>query len=190
MSERTQLQPVAGLGREVRLPPPPRKTQPVSTSMTDSQESERPQSATQPAEATAERPRRGPGRPRRVRSAADAGGLQSMTLSLPAAVVEALKLRARADGITQVEVLLDALSVSQDDLRDLVARSQEKPVSDGVFLRRSTRKPAEPKATLSLGVLAANIEAIDRISIEVGASSRSALCAVALRSYLGVPPLG
>ena len=110
--------------------------------------------------------------------------MQAITLSLPAALVVALKARAREDRATQPETLMDALSATQERLADLVAQAHTPVVSDGLFVRKQTRASSEPMATLSLRLLSGNVEAIDRLAASSGAPSRSALCAAALRAYL------
>jgi hypothetical protein len=80
---------------------------------------------------------------------------------------------------------MDALSATRDRLGDLLARAMTPPTSDGLFLRRPPhRTTTDPMATLSLRLLAANLTAIDELVTMHQASSRSALCATALREYL------
>ncbi|MFV0533904.1 MAG: hypothetical protein ACK5MR_09645 [Cumulibacter sp.] len=188
MTERPALDPVAGLAKGVTLPPPPARprsqrtparAEPLEPSpATKGREVEstgrsvvRPSSKAQPKDSTK----------------ADAEGvMQAITLSLPAALVVALKARARADRTTQPETLMDALSATQERLADLVARMQATVISDGLFLRKQARTSSDPMATLSLRLLAGTVEAIDRLAALVDAPSRSALCAAALKEYLGV----
>ena len=110
--------------------------------------------------------------------------MQAITLSLPADLVTAFKTRARDDHTTQPETLMDALSATQDQLAELLTETQAPAVSDGLFLRKQTRANNEPMATLSLRLLSDNVDAIDRLATSANASSRSALCAAALRAYL------
>lgn len=111
--------------------------------------------------------------------------MRPITLSLPAAIVSQVKDRARAERVTQPEVVMDALIANYDDLGDLLQEGRRQLESDGLFLRRPTgRGTAEPMATLSMRMLARNVEAIDRLVQTHEAPSRSALCLAALRSYL------
>ena len=111
--------------------------------------------------------------------------MRPITLSLPAAIVSQIKDRARAERVTQPEVVMDALIANHDDLGELLHETRGQLKSDGLFLRRPTgRGTAEPMATLSMRMLARNVEAIDRLVRTHDAPSRSALCLTALRSYL------
>lgn len=112
--------------------------------------------------------------------------IQATTLSLPAAVVTALKARAVADRVTHAEVLLDALSASAGELADLVRSTRPRPTREGLFLRLPTRGPAEPMATLSVRMLTRNVETIDDLVATTEAASRSLLCTAALRRYLNL----
>jgi len=106
-------------------------------------------------------------------------------LSLPTAIVRQLKDRARADRTSQPEVIMDALSSVHHDLGKLLAEREQPVVSDGLFLRKSSRTgSSEPLATLSLRMLSSNIDAIDELVSRHQAPSRSALCLVALKAYL------
>lgn len=111
--------------------------------------------------------------------------MRPITLSLPAAIVSQVKDRARAERVTQPEVVMDALTANHDDLGDLLQEGRRQLESDGLFMRRPAgRGTAEPMATLSMRMLARNVEAIDRLVQTHEAPSRSALCLAALRSYL------
>ena len=111
--------------------------------------------------------------------------MRAVTLSLPAPLVTAIKDRARAERVSQPDVLMDALSATRDRLDVLLAPVTAPPISDGLFLRRQAqRTTTDPLATLSLRLLAANLTAIDDLVIKHQAPSRSALCAAALRGYL------
>jgi len=97
-----------------------------------------------------------------------------------------VKDRARADRVSQPDVLMDALSAAHDRLEVLLAPARTPSVSDGLFLRRRPqREVTDPMATLSMRLLAANLAVIDELVTRYQAPSRSALCAVALREYLG-----
>lgn len=111
--------------------------------------------------------------------------MRPVTLSLPAVVVTQLKARARNDRVSQPEVLMDALTATHGRLDSLIESADEQPKSDGLFLRRSTpRGAAQPMATLSMRMLARNLDTIDQLVETHAAPSRSALCLIALRNYL------
>lgn len=186
---RPPMAPVAGLGRTSTIPaPPPRRPTP--------------ERAPAPVQATPQRdpavaPEKGggagrreskPEQPaRRIRSA-EAAVMRPVTLSLPTALVQAVRDRARRDGISQPDVLMDAIIASQNELTSLLAdgHDAQKLHSDGVFVRRTggERSP-EPLATLTLRLLSPNVDAIDDLVRRHEAPSRSALCMTALRAYLG-----
>lgn len=105
-------------------------------------------------------------------------------LSLPGSLLEQLRARARSTGRSQPDVLMDAISASQERLEDLVHQAQVAPVKDGMFLRRPKSQRAEPMATLTLRMLTPNVDVIDKLVTSTKAPSRSALCAAALRHYL------
>ena len=110
---------------------------------------------------------------------------RAITLSLPAGVVTQVKQRARVDGISQAEVVMDAVAATVDRLGDLLARDVP-VVSDGLFVRRAApRGRDEPLSTLPLRMLSPNVDAIDELVSMHQAPSRSALCLAALRVYLG-----
>ena len=171
MSERARLQPAPGLARASVIPPPPaRRPDP----------SPRPPVVATAAAAKTSAPRDQPSRvrPRSV-------GMRPVALSMPAALVADLKERARRDGISQPEVILDALRATSDQLGEFLAEREDRPASDGMFLRLPARRGnAEPTATLSIRLLAPNIAAIDALVDRHGAPSRSRLCAVDLQHYL------
>jgi len=99
-----------------------------------------------------------------------------------------VRARARRDGVSQPDVLMDALVATVDRLPGLLAQvgGQSQARSDGLFLRTAGGPSAsgEPLGTLTLRMLGQNVDAIDNLTSEHGAASRSALCATALREYL------
>lgn len=189
---RPPLAAVPGLAKGITLPPPPpRSTAKKSPAHSNPPEQLVGEAPDRPTIAVDDDPvaEAIPQRRSRSRAAAAAtptaeGTMQAITLSLPAALVVALKTRAREDRVTQPETLMDALSANHDRLTDLVAEAQAPAISDGLFLRKRNRTNNEPMATLSLRLLSGNVEAIDRLAATSGAPSRSALCAAALRAYL------
>lgn len=109
-----------------------------------------------------------------------------MTLSLPASLVARVKDRAHGDRTTQPDVLMDALTSAVGRVSQLLAAASTPPTTDGLFLRRPAQHPpTDPMATLSLRILSRNLATIDDLVVKYGAPSRSALCAAALRDYLG-----
>ena len=107
-----------------------------------------------------------------------------ITLSLPSDLVVKIKEHARHQRLTQPAVLLDALSASQDRLGELIASRRPVEQLDSLFIRTSPQVRTEPMATLSMRLLAPNVDVIDQLVVKYGAPSRSTLCAVALRDYL------
>lgn len=167
---RSPLPAVQGLARTASLPPPP----------------PRPAAAAQPPmEAVAEPRPAQLAQAMTARASESAQLIRNTTLSLPTAIVRQLKDRARADRTSQPEVIMDALSSVHHDLGKLLAEREQPVVSDGLFLRKSSRTgSSEPLATLSLRMLSSNIDAIDELVSLHQAPSRSALCLVALKAYL------
>ncbi len=179
MTARSPLSPVQGLARTVSIPPPPARPSPA----TQGQETPAaPTTAGQESPASARRTTRTAGP---TRKSDEAHTTRAVTLSLPASIVTRVKDRARADRVSQPDVLMDAVSAALDNLHHLLEGEERLPVSDGIFVRRPTRRSSpEPMATLSLRLLARNVDVIDELVTRFDARSRSSLCAVALRNYL------
>lgn len=113
--------------------------------------------------------------------------MRPVTLSLPSALVQAVRDRARRDGTSQPDVLMDAIVAAQGELASRLAEDagQKNLHSDGVFIRRAAgERGREPLSTLTLRLLSPNVDAIDELVRRLEAPSRSALCTSALRSYL------
>lgn len=175
MSARAPLTPVQGLARTAKLPPPPpRRTAAPAEEPAPAQSPKPPVASARPEN-----------RPTPARSES-AQMMRSITLSLPSMVVRQIKERARADGIPQAEVVMDALLTTRDELGQLLEQHHQPAISDGLFVRRvgARRGESEPLSTLSLRMLSSNVEAIDGLATAHGAPSRSALCLAALRAYL------
>lgn len=165
---RSPLPAVQGLARTASLPPPPPRPAAVAEPPTEA--------AADPAQ---------PAHAKMARASESAQLIRNTTLSLPTAIVRQLKDRARADRTSQPEVIMDALSSVHHDLGKLLAEREQPVVSDGLFLRKTSRTgSSEPLATLSLRMLSRNIDAIDELVSQHQAPSRSALCLVALKAYL------
>lgn len=182
MSQRTPLNAATGLSRTDRLPaPPPRPASgqepPAETPSRDAGESPAP---TKPSGGV---PQSGGGA-RGPRRASDSAKTYAKTsISMPADLAAAWRERAREEGSTQVEVLLDAIHASHERLGDLLEQAQAGTTSDGLFVRRAPREAAAV-TLVSMKMLSANLSAIDDLVRQHQAPSRSALCAAALRAYL------
>src|SRR5699024_1797837 len=112
--------------------------------------------------------------------------MRTVTLSMPASRVEKLRNRATVDSVVQPDVFLDPISAAQSRFDELLAKSAPAVNSDGLFLRRASKtRSLVPMSTISLRLLTANVEAVDRLVEAHGAPSRSALCVAALADYLG-----
>lgn len=181
--EREPLAAVPGLSRTAKVPPPPpRRVRPAERIHPGPSTDHSPSATPSPAGPQA---RTRPSATPHQAASASAEIMRAVTLSLPASLVALVRARARADQVSQPEVLMDALAASQDRLDELLEAAVAPPRSDGLFLRRATQHvPAEPMATLSLRLLAPNLEAIDNLATDHEAPSRSALCAAALLDYL------
>ena len=185
-TERPTLSAVPGLSRDMTIPPPPARPAPRRPAVVaETQSADEPNPRPEKSETdTSNALRHRSARRDRQEVVKTQGAMQAITLSLPADLVTAFKARARDDHTTQPETLMDALSATQDQLAELLTETQAPAVSDGLFLRKQTRANNEPMATLSLRLLSDNVDAIDRLATSANASSRSALCAAALRAYL------
>lgn len=174
------VKPGVGPSRTAVIPGPPRGRQPRGS------EPAAPVETTQPALEREKRqdvtPR--PARPSSGPRSQSAATVRPIGLSLPSSLLAQLRERARSTGVTQPDLLMDAISAAHGQLQDLVAPGKDAPVKDGMFLRRPSARGVEPLATLTLRMLAPNVAVIDELVASTGASSRSALCAAALRHYL------
>lgn len=178
------VKPGTGPSRTAAIPGPPRGRRPRGS------EPAAPVDTTQPAlerekrrENVTPRPAR-PSRPSSGPRSRSAATVRPIGLSLPSSLLAQLRERARSTGVTQPDLLMDAISAAHEQLQDLVAPGKDAPVKDGMFLRRPSARGVEPLATLTLRMLAPNVAVIDELVASTGASSRSALCAAALRHYL------
>lgn len=177
---RAPLAPVPGLSRTASISPPPtRRVVP------EHQDAAAADSVTQVIGKSGP-----PARPVKVtttsvRMSDTAQTMRSVTLSLPSGVVRQIKDRARAERVSQPELVMDALIAARGRFDDLLAAERRPTVSDGLFLRRtSSRSNNDPLATLSLRMLVSNVAAIDDLVQTHHAPSRSALCLAALKAYL------
>ena len=169
-SERRPLEAVPGLAAP-KIPPPPRR--PTAASMPASGGDAADESAIGPRAVPVTKPTA----PRR------AAGMKWVSLSLPISLVGKIKERSQLERISQPSVLLDAISATHDQLGGILAAKTDSVAEVGLFVRRSTSS-SEPTATFSVRLLAENVEVIDGLVTQLGAPSRSALCAAALEVYL------
>lgn len=182
MSERTPLPAVAGLARTAKLPPPPTRrprrvpvTEPETPVMEQQAEQDQPDTR-----------KTGPVERRKVlaQSGKPTLPMRSTSLTLPVDLIARVRERARSEEISQADLLLDAISATQDSLDVSEWQDTQARTDDGLFVRTPTREQHGPVATLSLRLRGENLQAIDGLVERLGAPSRSALCAAALRTYL------
>lgn len=179
MTTRHPLAPVTGLKRTSSLPPPP-----LRISRNDHNATE----LTEPDSTTA----RGTAQPDAIASQqvsntsrrTDADTIRAISLSLPLALVKALKERARAERITHAEVLMDAVTSQRADLTELVENAKPRTQADPLFTRRPRLGNTTTYVALSLRMMSGNVTALDELTQRHNADSRSQFCAAALTGYL------
>lgn len=184
MSDRAPMPPVKGLKPGERLSPPPaRRPQPPPVRAVPAGEP----GPTGDVEAGSKASRRRSA-PRQTTVKDAAGTRPAISISVPPRVAQRWRDRARTDGTSQPDVLMDALVAHQSQLTELVSSAGHLPtVSDGLFERTPAKagEDSELHVTMSLRLLARNLKVIDRLVAEHKAKSRSQLAAVALDAYLG-----
>lgn len=187
MTVRPPLAPVTGLSRTSNLPPPPPRTRATQNHDHDSDATASPTPGTT-ARTTAPLAAVGPGgRPEpRPQPAHKADTVRAISLSLPLPLVEALKTRARADRITHAEVLMDAVTAQQDNLTELIENAKPHTQTGAIFTRHQRRGDAPTYVALSLRMMSGNVAALDDLTHQHNADSRSQLCSAALTHYLNV----
>ena len=129
---------------------------------------------------------------RRERAGRRAGSpRRQISLSCPASIAAAWKDHSQASGLSLVDVLLDAVSTTHENLPSLVRARQDgeaaasQAVPDGLFWRvPGPVRTSEPFVTMPLRMLSANVDVLDRLVHETGADSRSQVSVVALDAYL------
>lgn len=179
MTARQPLAPVTGLKRTSRLPaPPPRTKRP------DSPDSPTAEPTASPTTASPDAGVQGKERTTQQQRDADVDTIRAISLSLPLPLVEALKNRARAERITHAEVLMDAVTTQQPNLTELIADTKPHTQTDALFTRRQRQSKAPVYVALSLRMMAANVSALDVLTQQHNADSRSQFCAAALTGYL------
>lgn len=187
MIHREPMAPVKGL-KKPTLPPPTSRpatlkaVPPVEEDLTASPN----QATADPVVVPKPRPRvsrssKGAARPR----SADADIVKAVSVSVPLPLAEAWRDRAKQDGVSQVDVLLDAIVAHRDDLSRLVdeARHPQPIVNDGLFDRRPS-SPTVRSVGISLRIKANNLEVIDQLAEQHGASKRSPFVVAVLTAYL------
>lgn len=173
------VKPGTGPSRTAAIPGPPPARRPQGSEPAPEQPAP---AVEEEAQARPPRPAQRPAASTTPRSQA-AATVRPVGLSLPTSLLAQFRERARSTGVTQPDLLMDAISAAQGQLHDLV-KPADAPVDDGLFLRRPSTKAEEPLATLTLRMLAPNVAVVDDLVQSTGAPSRSALCAAALRHYL------
>lgn len=181
MTARQPLAPVTGLKRTSSLPPPPprsrRRDQDANETTTNPSTTAR--ITAQPgAVAPVGQQEGGPQRDPSVDT------IRAISLSLPLPLVEALKSRARAERITHAEVLMDAVTAQQGNLTELIDNAKPHTQTDALFTRRQRQGGAPIYVALSLRMMSRNVSALDALTQQHDADSRSQLCAAALTGYL------
>lgn len=176
------VKPGTGPSRTAAIPGPPKGPRPRGSEPAAPVETTRPAPEREKGPDVAPRP--APSTPSSGPRSQSAATVRPIGLSLPSSLLAQLRERARSTGVTQPDLLMDAISATHEQLQDLVSPAQDAPVKDGMFLRRPSVRTVEPLATLTLRMLAPNVAVIDELVASTGASSRSALCSAALRHYL------
>lgn len=193
MSERPSLKPIAGLkpgDRAGAIPPPPRRRQgqsvaaPAGEAVVD--DASKSVSQREVGEGPGGAASRGKSSSSRPKASQGAEVIRNVPIFLPAELADRFRAAAREQRISQVNLLLDALTATRDQLGELVAADQPK-ASDGLFARPAPRGGEVVSATLNLRTVSGNIDTIDRLAEEAGAKSRSQLMRLAVAHYLDNP---
>ncbi len=109
-----------------------------------------------------------------------------MTLSLPIRTCASMRARVKHDESTLANVLMDAITATQDDLPDLVAKVRKQFRTDGLFVRKEA-KDVEERSTVTFNMRVQNVRALDNLAEQLAAESRSQMCRAALDAYLADP---
>lgn len=171
--QRTPLTPVTGLSRAAGLPAPPARRPAAAL-----------QVAAEPAQSARETPRPNPKLRTRATTSRDATVTRAVSISLPVDLAAQVRVQARSAGVSQADVLMDAVLAHRDHLTDLIVAARPAPARDDLFVRSAPRAPAGPYVALSLRMKSPNVDVLDRLVQEHGAASRSQLCAAALAAHL------
>jgi len=179
MSERPALRPVTGLSLK-SLPAPPRRVPAARpTPASDDKGGGSPATAgIQQSAASTPRSGMSVGPP----ISGTIPAIRAISVSLAVPLAELLKLRARTTGQPKAQMVLDAVLEARHELSGLVAdRRRAGEWTDELFVRTATAA-TEPRTTVSLRMLARNVEALDDLVEQTGAASRSELITLALKA--------
>jgi hypothetical protein len=107
---------------------------------------------------------------------------------LSSAAKAAAERRRKQNGVTNAEIVLDALDQTHDELAELLASTHTASRSeDSLFPSRRTRRassPATRKVAFSFQATAVELTIIQGMVRDFGAESQSELIAVAMEHYL------
>lgn len=114
------------------------------------------------------------------------GGTVETSISLPIAVRELLRQTATDNGTTITETILSAVDATAPVLKDLVdADRPTTAAAHSLFPDRAPKaRSAEPRTTAPLLTTRANLNILDKLTKDSGATSRSHLITLALRHHL------
>jgi hypothetical protein len=186
VSDRPQLAPVAGLKRTETLPSPPPRRQASPVRAVEPALSAAAEPASTPAaQPKPDRSASAAHRPSRVSDTADV--MRAISVSLPVSLAQTVKAHAKSHGTSYADLLMDSVLAQRAQLSELVSRRRRDRPRDELFVRSVPRAGEEPFVSLSLRLLAPNVAALDSLVAEHNASSRSELCAAALRAHLAGP---
>lgn len=188
MSERTKMQPIAGLKRTDGVPGPPPRRSAAARDVTERPAAE--STASDPAQrerSPIPAPAATPAKDRGRSTASDV--LQPISLSIPTELLTRFKTFAKRSEVAQADVVLDALSAYRGELASLVSGMAPEVQQNGLFERQVRRHDNSPLSTLPLRMRSRNVKAIDDLVIEAGAASRSQLCVAALTPYIDRAPV-
>lgn len=179
MSERPALRPVTGLSL-TSLPAPPRRVPPAQPAPSSDGNDGGPRATTETGSRASRTPRSG--EPANLPISGTGSVMRAISVSLALPLAELLKARSQDTGQPKAQVVLDAVLRARHELSELVAdRRRAAQWTDELFVRTATAT-TEPRTTVSLRMLARNVEALDDLAEQTGAASRSELITVALKA--------
>ncbi len=184
MSERPALRPVTGLSLQ-SLPAPPRRVPPARPSPASEDKGGGSPATAETQQGSARTPRSGVSVS--PPSSGTSSAIRAISVSLAVPLAELLKLRARTAGEPKAQIVLDAVLEARHELSGLVAdRRRAGEWTDELFVRTAAAA-TEPRTTVSLRMLARNVEALDDLVEQTGAASRSELITLALKGVRSEP---
>lgn len=137
--------------------------------------------ATPPAVTPPTRRGRG-GRPPEI-AAGPPEAIKASTVQIPVSLLPDIKTTREAQGLTNGEIIIEAIEGTHERLRDLI----HPPTTGGtLFAARSTKSNRSvdgPLAPLNVRLRNADWEVIDRLVVDVDAFSRGHLITVCLKAY-------